>query len=193
MFVEDPTDAGTTTAFEEDICSVGVSGSADNFSTSAMATSTNPKELVSFTALDLLTAEIPYGSLEPGFDTGTLNASTSVLSIGNTGLDQEVTGESMCGTYTVSTECPVSASSTIPEFEQKFSSSSLAYTSPGALPLASSTDQEVELDVNKSTSTTTPNEGITYWGIAVPISITLAGSYQGLNTFIAVTAEPADW
>lgn len=192
-FVADPTDIGTPIAFEEDIWSVGVSGSDDNFATSSMATTTNPKELISFTALDLLSAEIPYGSLEPGTDTGTLNASTSVLSVGNTGLDQEVTGESMCGTYTVSTECPVSASSTIPESEQKFSSSSLAYTSPGALALASSSNIEVELDVNKSTSTSTPNIGITYWGISVPVSITLAGSYQGLNTFIAVTAEPADW
>jgi hypothetical protein len=51
----------------------------------------------------------------------------------------------------------------------------------------------VELDVNKSTSTSTPNEGVTYWGIAVPISITLAGNYNGLNTFTAVTAEPGDW
>lgn len=194
-FVADPTDSGpeTPAAFAADNWSAAIAGVDDNNATSSMATTSNPVELISFTALDLLSAEIPYGSLEPGTDTGTLSATTSVLSVGNTGLDQEVTGESMCGTYTVSTECPVSASSTIPESEQKFSSSSLAYSSPGAIALASSSNTEVELDVNKTTSTSTPNNGITYWGISVPVSITLAGSYQGLNSFIAVTAEAVDW
>lgn len=99
----------------------------------------------------------------------------------------------MCGTYTTVTPCPVSASSTIPESEQKFSSTTLAYSSPLALTLSSTTDKEVELDVPKTTATSTPQQGTTYWGIAVPISITLAGNYQGLNTFTAVTAEPGDW
>ncbi len=195
-FVADPTDSNpgfTPAGFEADNWTAGISGIDDDNASSSMATTSMAVELVSFTALDLATAEIPYGSLEPGDDSGTLSATTSVLSVGNTGLDQQVQGESMCGTYTISTECPVSATSTIPEFEQKFSSSSLAYTSPGALALSSSSNQEVELDVNKTTSTSTPNNGITYWGIAVPISITLAGNYQGLNTFIGVTAEDADW
>jgi hypothetical protein len=54
-------------------------------------------------------------------------------------------------------------------------------------------DQEVELDVLKTTSTSTPEQGTTYWGIAVPGSIELAGIYTGLNTFTARTAEPGDW
>jgi hypothetical protein len=153
----------------------------------------SPVELISFTALDLITAQIPYGSLEPGEDSGTLSATTTILSVGNTGIDQEVIGESMCGTFSVGNECDVSATSTVPENQQKFASTSLSYGSGFALALSSSTNQEVELDVNKTTSTSTPNTGVTYWGIAVPISITLAGSYQGLNTFIAVTAEAANW
>lgn len=195
-FVADPTDAGpnTPTAFADDQWTAAVSGIDDDAAASSLATTSNPVELISFVAIDLQTAEIPYGALEPGDNSGTLSASTSVLSVGNTGLDQEVSGDSMCGTYApVTSLCPVSSTSTIPESEQRFSSSSLAYTSPGALPLSSSTNQEVELDVLKTTSTSTPNEGVTYWGIAVPITITLAGSYQGLNTFTGVVAEPADW
>jgi hypothetical protein len=59
--------------------------------------------------------------------------------------------------------------------------------------LSSSTPNEVELDINKSISTSSPTYGDTYWGIAVPVTITLAGSYEGLNTFTAVTAEALDW
>ena len=192
-FVADPTDAGpeTPAAFIADVWSAGISGIDDNTASSAMATTSASVDLISFTALDLLTAEIPYGSLEPGDDSGTLTSTTSVLSVGNTGLDQEIRGESMCGTYTLSTECPVSSTSTIPEFEQEFASTSLAYGSGTAL--SSSTDQEVELDIAKTTSTSSPNNGITYWGIAVPATITLAGNYNGLNTFLAVTAEAVDW
>lgn len=195
-FVADPTDAGpeTPAAFAADTWSAAVAGVDDDALASSLVITTSPVELISFTALDLITAEIPYGELEPGDDSGTLSASTSVKSVGNTGLDQEILGDSMCGTYTsTSTKCAVSASSTIPEDQQKFSSSSLAYTSPGALALSSTTWQEVELDVNKTTSTSTPNEGTTYWGIAVPITITLAGNYQGMNTFMGRVAEAADW
>lgn len=195
-FLADPTDNGVNTpsSFEIDHWSAGIAGSDDDFATSTMATTTMVTvDLVSFSALDLLTGEIPYGALEPGDDTGTLSTSTVIRNTGNTGLDQEVRGESMCGTYTVSTECPVSASSTIPEFEQQFASTSVAYDGPLATALSSSSPQEVELDILKTTSTSSPQQGTTYWGIAVPITITLAGSYEGLNTLTARTAEPADW
>jgi hypothetical protein len=99
----------------------------------------------------------------------------------------------MCPTFAVGNECVTSSTSTIPETEQQFASSSLSYGSPFATTLSSSTANEVELDIAKPTSTTTPTEGLTYWGIAVPATITLAGNYSGLNTYFAVTAEAADW
>ena len=193
-FVADPTDSGpeTPASFAADTWSAAVAGIDDNFATGTMSTTSSPVEVISLTALSLLTAEIPYGSLEPGDNTGNLVASTTVLSVGNTGLDQEVSGEAMCGTFSIGNPCPVSASSTIPVGEQQFASSSLAYNSPIALTLATTT-QELELDVLKSTSTSTPSSGVTYFGIEVPISITLAGNYQGLNTFVAKTAEAIDW
>lgn len=194
-FVADPTDPGPNTpaAFAADNWLAAVSGIDDDAAASQLVNTSSPVELFSSAYIGLLTAEIAYGGVEPGFDTGTLSASSTIINIGNTGLDQEVQGESMCGTYTVSTECPVSASSTIPESEQKFSSTSLSYGSPLAVTLSSTTANEVELNVNKTTSTSTPVQGTTYWGIAVPISITLAGSYQGLNTFTAKVAEALDW
>lgn len=196
-FLADPTDNVATTPdlFAVDNWSAAVAGIDDDAVTGVFATTSNAKELISFNSLDILTAEIAYGGVEPGSDTGTLSATSTLLNVGNTGLDQDTQGESMCGTYTVSTECPVSATSTIPESEQQFSSTSLAYGSPLAITLSSSTYQEVELDVNKTTSTSSASwqSGQTYWGIAVPIAITLAGNYTGLNSFIAITAEKEDW
>jgi hypothetical protein len=194
-FVADPTDAGPNTpaAFAADTWKAAVLGTDDNGLSSSLVDGSSPVELISFTALDLISAQIPYGALEPGNNSGTLSSSTTVRSLGNTGLDQQVTGDSMCGTYSVPTKCRVSATSTIPENQQKFSSSSLSYASAGSLTLSSTTAKEVELNVHKTTSTTTIQTGTTYWGIAVPIAITLAGSYKGLNSFIAKTAEAIDW
>lgn len=194
-FVADPTDAGpeTPSSLESQNWVAAVAAIDDNAATGTLTATAGPVELISFTALDLLTAEIPYGALEPGDDSGTLNATTTVRNFGNTGLDQEVEGEAMCPTFAVGSECQTSATSTVPENQQQFSSSSLAYGSPAATILSSSTPNEVELDIEKSTATSTPTNGVTYWGIAVPVSITLAGEYSGLNTFYAVTAEGNDW
>jgi len=195
-FVADPTDESNPNIpaiLGNDSWSAGVAGRDDNNLTGAMATSTGVKNLISLTALTLLSAEIPYGSLEPGANTGTLRATTTVRSIGNTGLDQELRGTSMCGGFNVLTPCAPSASSTIPENQQRFATSSLSYSSPFALSLSSTTNTQLELNVAKTISTSTPNSGVTYWGIEVPLSITLAGAYSGLNTFTAVTAEAADW
>ena len=99
----------------------------------------------------------------------------------------------MCPTFAVGSECAVSASSTIPEFEQQFASTSIAYGSPIAKILSSSTATEADIDVAKTTATSTPNPGSTFWGIAVPNSITVAGSYEGLNTFYGLTASSTAW
>lgn len=187
-FVADPTD-GVSSPYTGQNWLAAVAGVDDNAAFGSLVDTTSPVDLISLTAIDLITASIPYGSLAPGDSTPTLSASTTVYSVGNTGIDQEAVGSSMCGTYTVPTPCPGSATSTIPENQQRFASTSLAYGSPLAAILSSTTPTQIELDVPKSTSTSTPNQGITYWGISVPISITLAGSYQGLNTFTAVTDE----
>jgi hypothetical protein len=193
-FVADPTDSGAVVSpFAAETWVASVMATDDNSANSSMVNGSSPVELISFTALDLVTLSIPYGALEPGTDSGTLNASTTARSLGNTGLDELLSGESMCGTFSLATKCKPYATSTVPENKQKFSSSSLAYSSGAALTLSSTTPKEVELNVHKTTSTTTFQSGKTYWGIAVPIAITLAGSYTGLNTFIAKTAEAVDW
>jgi hypothetical protein len=188
-FVAEPTDGGSPFAADNWIALIA--GVDDNNATGTATTSTSGVELISFPAIDLVTAEIPYGALEPGDNTGNLNATTSILAVGNTGLNQEVEGEAMCPGFAVGSPCANSASSTIPDFKQEFATSSVSYNS--GFDLSSSTPQLLELRVPKTTSTSTPNSGVTYWGIEVPIDITVAGAYTGLNTFYAVTSGAAFW
>jgi hypothetical protein len=204
-FVADPTDAGPNTpaAYSADNWSVGVAGRDDDALSGVMSTTSNAQELNSASYIGIANNAISYGGIEPGDNSGTLSAISTTINLGNTGLDQEVIGESMCGTFAIGNECPTYATSTIPEWRQQFSTTTYSYDSdategggllnPNILQLSSSTQQELELNINKSTSTSTPQVKDTYWGIAVPIAITLAGSYQGLNTFYAVTADAIDW
>ncbi|MEZ4104344.1 MAG: hypothetical protein R3B60_03595 [Candidatus Paceibacterota bacterium] len=188
-FVAQPTDS--TSPYDTDVWIAAISGIDDNNATGTKVLSSNTVELLSFPAIDLLTAEIPYGALEPGNNTGTLNATTTVRSVGNTGLNENIEGEAMCTTFAVGNECENSATSTIPDFKQEFATSSVSYGS--GIDMSSSSPQMLELKVPKTTSTSTPNSGITYWGIEVPATITLAGSYTGLNTFYAVISSSTDW
>lgn len=188
-YVTDSTDSSAK--FSAQDWRASIRGIDDDNATGTLASSVSGVEVNSLTALDLLSAEIPYGQLEPGQNSGTLTASTSILAVGNTGLDQNLSGESMCPTFAVGNPCVSSASSTIPEANQQFATSTVAYGSGQAL--SSSTPTELELNVPKSTSTSTPNVGVTYWGIAVPGTITLAGAYTGLNSIQAITSESVEW
>jgi len=194
-FVADPTDFGPNTpaALEVQNWTAAVSGIDDNSATGTLSTTSSPVELNSLSALQILSNDIAYGGIEPGSDSGNLTATSTLENIGNTGLDQEARGEDMCGGFSVGSPCEESATSTIPADQQKFASSSILYANPSAIVMSSSSDQEVELDVLKTTATSTPQQGTTYWGIAVPGTIELAGSYTGLNTFTARTAEAIDW
>jgi hypothetical protein len=196
-FLADPTDEGPNTpaAFSADNWVAVVAGADDNFATSTFATSTNDVDVISVAGLDLITAVIPYGALAPGDNSGTLSTTTTVLNIGNTGLDQEVDGSAMCPTFiSSSTDCSLNGTSTIFTSNQEFAVSAVAYGTGANLPTTTdSLPSELELDVNKSVSTSSPAQGDTYWGIAVPNAVSVAGAYTGLNTFYAVIAENVDW
>lgn len=198
-YIADPTlGAATDTPYFATNWSAAVAPVDDNAATGALSTTTNPRELAGLLGIALAEAAIPYGALEPGDETGpTLaNASTTILAIGNVAVDQLLTGQAMCGTYTSAVTCPNSASSTIPETFQVFSTSSAstyALASSTGNRLSSSTNVELEINVPKSTSTSVQASGKTYWGIRVPAAITLAGDYTGENTFFGKVAEVADW
>jgi hypothetical protein len=193
-FVADPTDSGVVVSPRNaETWLASVLATDDNGANSSLVNGASGVELISFTALDLITNSIPYGALEPGFNNATLGATTTVRSVGNTGLDELLSGESMCTTFSTSNHCKPYATSTIPETKQKFGTSSLSYGSAQAKTLSSTTPVWLQTNIHKTTSTTTLQSGVTYWGIGVPGAITLAGAYKGLNTFIAKTAQAAFW
>lgn len=195
-YIADPTDGGATNTvhFASD-WSAAVAAVDDNNATGTMATGTIAQEVASFLSLALDTLSIPFGALEPGDLTDPLVATTTVRATGNVGMDELLSGEAMCGTYTSAVTCPNSASSTISEYYQVFATSSVTYAtaSTSGFRLSSSTQNELEVNVLKSTATSSQETGVTFWGIEVPISITLAGAYTGENTFYGKVGEPSEW
>lgn len=192
-FIADPTNGiiSDTPRFAEHWVG-GVAGVDNNNATGSISTSTSIVELQSLVAIGLIDTLIPYTQLEPGTSMPTLSASTSLRVLGNTGLNQLLGGDSMCISYTGSTPCPVSATSTIPQSEQKYATSAVAYASGIALS-PTSTPGTLLIQIPKPISTSTPSTGRTYWGIAVPGAISLAGSYTGQNTFTGAVSSPATW
>lgn len=195
-YIADPTDGtATSTQYSAQNWRAAVSAIDDNSATSSFVQSSIGQEVVSFLAMALNTFAIPYGSLEPGQKTDPIVATTSVKATGNVGLDQLLTGKSMCTNFTNAISCRNSATSTIAESNQVFGTSSVSYGTATATgrTLSSTTQKELELNVKKSTTTSVQATGRTYWGINVPATITLAGSYTGNNTFYAKVGESAQW
>ena len=191
-YIADPTDGiASTTQYSAQNWVAQVRGVDDDTAIGSSTESATGVEVESFLAFALNTLSIPYGSLEPGQQTDPLVATTTISATGNVGLDKDVTGESMCTNYTNASPCAVSATSTIPESEQVFATTKTAYSS--ATPLSSSTPQVVQINVPKSTGTTTPASANAYWGIRVPGTITFAGDYTGENTFTAIVSNSSEW
>ena len=193
-YIADPTDASTTPFYGTNWVAA-VAARDDDGALGVLTAGSIVKDVASLLAVELDTAAIPYGALEPGERTDPLAATTTMRATGNVGIDQLLTGEAMCITYTSAITCPNSATSTIRESYQVFATSTVTYgtaTSAGST-LSSTTQKELEINVLKSTSTSTQTSGVTYWGIEVPVSITLAGSYTGENTFYGKVAEAVDW
>lgn len=196
-YIADPTDGtSTVSVFHTEDWRAAVSGIDDDGATSSVHTQSNSgRDLLGFLYMALDTLAIPYQDLEPGQSTDPINATTTIRAEGNVGIDELLTGQSMCGDYTSVTPCPNSASSTIPESEQVFGTSSINYADAvtAGNVLSSSTQQLLDLNVLKPTATNTQPAGVTYWGIRVPGTITRAGLYTGENTFFGILSDPSQW
>ena len=158
--------------------------------TSTFTQGTFTVDLAASLFFNLATAEIPYGQLEPGDSDDFLQATTTIVALGNVGVDQDLLGTSMCSQFSPG-NCPVSATSTIPAEEQEFATSTIAYGT--GFQLSDVTEQFLALNILKPTSTSTPTDGSVFWGIGVPETITLAGDYTGINTFTALVSDGSTW
>lgn len=158
-YIADPTDGtATSTQYSTNDWRAQVRG-IDEAATGPFSETTSPVNVTSFLAFALNTLSIPYGSLEPGQETPFLSATTTIAATGNVGLDKDVQGASMCGTYTTASPCLPNDLSTIPENMQVFTATT-SETYASALgfgnTLSSTTPKEIEINVPKSTATSSP-------------------------------------
>jgi hypothetical protein len=195
-YIADPTDVASTSLYAAQDWRAAVRPIDDDGASSTLTqSSTSDIDVLAFLSMALDTFAIPYGSLEPGQRTDPLAATTEVRATGNVGIDELLTGSSMCTTYTNAVTCPTSATSTIAESFQVFATSSVSYGTATATgrTLSSTTNKRLDLNVQKSIATSTQATGTTYWGIHVPITLTLSGAYTGENTFYVAGSDPSQW
>lgn len=138
------------------------------------ASSSSGVDLNATLGIEVNEAEIAYGSLVANTDSGTDNATTTIVNAGNTPLDTQLIGEDMLRDGI--------GPESIPALNQQFDLANFDY-GVGSTPIASSSQILVDTAVPRPTSVTDVEDDI-YWGIAVPII--LSGDYTGLNTFTAV-------
>lgn len=147
-------------------------------------------QMIQFLSFRATGSPIAYGSHEPGNNTGNHPATTTVYATGNTGLDQYLSGDAMCVNYPT---CSGDSDSTIYVPYQHYSlASATAYGSGNELSTSTS-PVLVDVDILKTTATSSPSEDDTYWGIEVPSSITFAGDYIGKNYIDAAVAPSGEW
>lgn len=186
-YIADATDPGSQ--FPSDNWLVTATSSDSSGATSSPSESSVGTELIQFLGYDISTTTIAYGGLQPG-QSADLVSSTSVaiLAEGNVGLDESLYGDDMCPSYPT---CSGNATSTIFVANQKYSSTTVSYAA--ATSTLSGTPTTFALRVQKTTATSTPQQKSTYWGILVPGTITLSGSYIGRNTILGVTSPSSAW
>jgi hypothetical protein len=193
-FNADPTDASTQYTAQNWLATVRAQD--NNGLVSGYTDSTSfPAELQSFLAYSVSTTTVGYGALQPGDTTTPLVATTDLRAVGNVGLDENLYGDTMCTNWTSADSCDsggINPASEIPVSQQKVATSSIAYTSAVTL-TSSSSPTAVTINVPKTIATSTIQSRNTYWGIAIPVSITLAGNYTGQNTITGVKSAPANW
>jgi hypothetical protein len=186
-YVADPTDGGTlypTENWRAAVQAIDDDGDAGWYAQDQVGT-----EVLSYLSINATGSPIAYGSLEPGDNNPLLFATTTVRATGNVGVDTTVTGNDMCPSYP---NCSGNATSTIFAVNQQYGTSTLTYNTSG-YSLQSTSSPELEINVRKSTATTSPEGRNTFWGIGVPAAITLAGDYVGVNTIFGVTGESSAW
>jgi hypothetical protein len=191
----DPTDASTPYTAQTWLASVQATD--DDGAISAFTETTGGgNDLASFLAFNVSSTSIPYGSLEPGA-TSTLATSTDLIALGNTGLDQDLYGDTMCTTWTTADSCDsngISGTNDIVVSNQKFATSTMSWEAAGATALTSSSSpSDLAIHVPKTLTTSTPNTRYVYWGIRVPNTITAAGAYSGQNTITGKKSAAAFW
>ena len=169
QYFADPTDIGSIFAADNWLSRIAVQDSSGLRDTQT----SGGVELLTLYGLAVQTANINFGSLYPGGDTGTTNATTTVANKGNSTINIQLLGTDLA-----------SGGSSIPVGQQKFSTTTFTYGSCALCQYLSGSATNVTIGIPKPSSTSTPTTGNVYWGISVPNN-TSSNAYSGTNTFIA--------
>lgn len=136
-------------------------------------------EVETVSGLDV-TSSINYGSLDVGEKNDPLDKITEVTNTGNTGIDTDLSG----------TDMDDGGSGVIGVGYQKLAlAASTAYASGSAL---SGTPTEYEINIVKTTSSSSPAAENIWWGLEIPTGIP-PGIYDGENTVLSVLGELIEW
>lgn len=158
-----------------------ITASDATLSGSGSYTTLNGVEVVSTAALAVNENNIAYGTVQAGGNTGSVNATTTIVNYGNTPIRTDVTGDDMLrngvGPAFIGIE------------NQQHSLVPFAY---GAGTNTSSTTADtVATDIGRPTSATDVSDQI-LWGIAVPFA-TPSDLFRGTNTFTVVEYKYGTW
>ncbi len=195
----DPTDgsAASDTQYYNQNWVASVQVTDDDAALSPISESTTGNDVDSFMAFNIPETSIGFGDLSPGDKNDPLATTTTLIAIGNVGLDQTVYGDTMCTTWSAPDSCDtngIDPTNDIPVLNQKVATSSVAYAASAAYALSgSSTPVSVLINVPKTTATATPQQKSNYWGINIPSALTVAGYYYGQDTITAVKSDAAHW
>jgi hypothetical protein len=193
-YVADPTTVGVEASpFAAEKWYASAIAVDDDNATSSLSETTdgNAAELEQFMQFSVGTTSIAYGSFQPDEGNASTTVPTEMFATGNTALDQNLQGDDMCPSYATTGCVGGNDTNTIFALHQRFATSTVDYAD--GYTLASTSVQELEIDLIKTTSTTTPASTITYWGIYVPSTISLSGDYIGVNYIEGKVAETLDW
>jgi hypothetical protein len=170
QYFADPTDVGSAYAAQNWLASVGIQDSTGLRDTA----SSSPVDVLTLYGLTLSTGGIDFGALAPGGNTGGTNATTTIINTGNANINIQLSGTDLS-----------SGASVIPVGEQKYATSTFVYGSCSVCQFLTGSATNVNVNLNKPTSTSTPSTGDVYWGIDVPLG-SQSNTYAGVNTFTAV-------
>ena len=159
-----PTDTGD---WASSIWSVSATATDDGALTGTATNTGQNVDINSLSALDISPTTVSYGTLAPGANSGSTNATTTVTNTGNANIDPRLSGTAMS-----------SADDSILVGQQEYSADPFIWGVGTAL-TSSATLLDITLPV--PTATTTAITDTISWGLGVP-SGKRSGSYTGTNT-----------
>ncbi len=179
----DPTDVGSQYPDQNWLASVEAID--DNNANSGLVQDDDGNELLSFLVFDLLSNSISYGNKQPGDVDDPLNTTTTIAATGNVGVDEKLSGTDMCRDFPTCALTPK-----IDVSNQHYATSGMSFDSANIL---SHTSTLFEVHCKKTTITSNNETADTWWGLKVPTTTNVAGSYTGQNTFIVAESSSTYW